>query len=1053
MFNPNEYLIMNDSMRKKQTIVWSSFLWLLVSALLLLTPGTLAAQGQAGEKIKVSGRVLDKAGEPVIGCSVVQKGTTIGAFTDIEGTFSMEVPRGAVIVVSYLGFVPQEVAATEQPLTIILEEDSKVLDEVIVIGYGTTTRRRTVGAVDQVKAEAIADRSVSNLTQALQGTSPGLVIQQRNFDPNDQKLNINIRGVGTMNNNTPLIVIDGLVSDAGSFNKLNPNDIESVSILKDAGSAAIYGSRGANGVLLITTKMGQKNHAPVVNLTMMMGMQQPEYLFKKVEGYQNAALKNMALVNAGRMPEFTAAQIRDLYENGNGEQFQNTILKNALQQNYNISVSGGGNNSTYMVSAGFYDQQSNYVGSGYGVQRMNFRTNMTAEYKRLKITALVGYMHESNKSTANGGNVAADVTRIPSYYYYNQRDPVTGRYLVNDVLTQFTALGLLEEGGFNEYTNDYINVNTSAEIKIIDGLKLKGVLGADVFRDHRYTRRLQVDFYKYNNINGEPTLANTDRDTEDWDKRAYLVNMQLFADYDKQFGKHHVTGLLGASNESFTAQASQVNIMYTDSQLGIPSDGSEALLKTTSGDSKQLVTPMSTERTSITSIFGRVGYDYDDRYYGEVSFRYDGSSKFEKDYRWGFFPSLSAGWRVSQESFMDFYREKVGDLKVRLTYGTLGNQNVNSYQYLTTYDVYADTYAFNNTMVAGTGFKVGSERLQWEVSRTLNFGVDASFFKDKLSVGFDVFNKNTDHILVAPLIPDIYGTAPQDYNAGKMRTQGWELTVGLNLKTGDFRHNINFNIGDSWNKVIQFEGFETINPHEEIWRINREGLPFQSYYGYKSDGIFQTQEEIDNWAKRPNVDFQVGDLKILDRNGDNKIDDNDWYYLGNAFPRYTFGLTYNLAWKGFDFSLFLQGVLKRDMMLRGELIEPFHEGYGYTMYEHQLDFWTPTNTDAKYPRLATGNTLNYGKGYGSDLFIYDGSYMRVKNIMLGYTLPESLTKKVGVQKLRIYINAQNLFTFSHVSFVDPESSEYDNNMSSGGADSGRNYPVLRYYGVGLDLTF
>ncbi|MDR2816832.1 MAG: SusC/RagA family TonB-linked outer membrane protein, partial [Proteiniphilum sp.] len=559
--------------------------------------------------------------------------------------------------------------------------------------------------------------------------------------------------------------------------------------------------------------------------------------------------------------------------------------------------------------------------------------------------------------------------------------------------------------------------------------------------------------YKYNNLNGEPVLANSNRDTEDWDKRAYLVNMQLFANYDKYFGKHHVSGLLGASNESFTAESNQVNIMYTDSQLGIPGDGSEIQLTNANGDGINTVTPMNTERTSITSVFGRVGYDYNDRYYGEVSFRYDGSSKFEKDYRWGFFPSLSVGWRLSNEEFMDTYRENVGDLKVRLSYGTLGNQNVASYQYLTTYSVYSNAYAFNNTAVAGTGFQVGSERLQWEVSHTLNFGIDASFFKDKLSIGFDVFNKNTDHILVAPLVPDIYGTAPQDYNAGEMRTQGWDLTVGLNLKTGDFKHNISFILGDSWNKVIRFEGFETINPHEEIWEINREGLPFRSYYGYKSDGIFQTQEEIDNWAKRPGVEFQVGDLKILDRNGDNKIDDNDWYYLGNAFPRYTFGLTYNLAWKGFDFGFFLQGVLKRDMMLRGELIEPFHEGYGYTMYEHQLDYWTPTNTGAKYPRLAYGNTLNYGKGYGSDLFIYDGSYMRVKNVMLGYTLPESLTKKVGIQKLRIYINAQNLFTFSNVSFIDPESSEYDNNMGSGGADSGRNYPVLKYYGMGLDLTF
>ncbi|MDR2362455.1 MAG: TonB-dependent receptor [Prevotellaceae bacterium] len=1029
---------------------------IVVGSLLLCAAGFSgpAAYAQAAnsadpaERITVTG-VVRLNGEPLIGATIRIQGTSRGVQTGLDGDYSIECASNDMLIFSFIGCKTVEVPVNNRTtIDVVMESDSQLLEDVIVIGYGTTTRRRTVGAVDQVKAEALADRSVANLTQALQGTSPGVIVQQRNFDPNDQRLNINIRGIGTMNNNTPLIVIDGLVSDDASFNKLNPTDIESISVLKDASTAAIYGSRGANGVLLVTTKKGQKNQAPTVVFNMMVGMQSPEYLFKKVEGYQNATLKNIALVNAGKAPEFTAAQIRDLYEHGNGEQFQNTILKNALQQNYNVSVSGGSEHSTYMISAGFYDQQSNYVGPNYGIQRINFRTNLTTEYKRLKLSALLGYTHENNTSTTTG-NIAADVTRIPSYYYYRQQDPETGKYLVNDILTQFTALGLLEKGGSNQYKNDYININTSAELQIIDGLKLKGVLGADVFRDHRYTRRPQVEFYKYNNINGEPTLANTDQDTEDWDKRMYLINMQLYADYDKYFGKHHVTGLIGASNESFTSEENQINIRYTDPQLGIPGTGSEVVL----GGDANVVTPMKSERTSLTSVFGRVGYDYDERYFGEVSVRYDGSSKFEKDLRWGFFPSASAGWRISQEEFMSSYREKVGDLKLRVSYGTLGNQRIGSYEYLTTYEVYANTYAFNNVMVAGTGFQVGSEDLQWEVSRTLNAGIDATFFNDRLMLGFDVFNKNTDHILVSPLVPLIYGTTPKNYNAGEMRTQGWEITVGLNARTGDFRHNLNLSMGDSWNEVLHFEGFESINTHEEIWQITREGLPLRSYYGYKSDGIFQSQEEIDGWAKRPGVEFQIGDLKILDRNGDKVIDDNDWYYLGNAFPRYTFGVNYNLEWKGLDFSVFLQGVLQRDMMVRGELVEPFHEGYGYTMYEHMLDYWTPTNTDARYPRLATGNTLNYGKGYGSDLFIFDGAYMRVKNIMLGYTLPESLSQKIGLKKARLYINAQNLFTFSNISFLDPESSPYDNNMNSGGADSGRNYPILRYYGMGLDITF
>ncbi|MDR0567074.1 MAG: TonB-dependent receptor [Prevotellaceae bacterium] len=1030
-------------MSKKQTIVRSSLLLLFVSLLLVATPKALAAQ--VGAKIRVTGRVLDKTGEPVVGGSVVQKGTTVAVATDPDGSFSIELPRDALIVVSYLGFASKELAVTEQPMRIVLEEEQRLLDEVIVIGYGTTTRRRTVGAVDQVKADAIADRPVANLMQALQGTSPGLIIQQRSSNPNDQQTNINIRGVGTMNNNDPLYVIDGLVSDNASFSKLNPNDIESVSILKDAGTAAIYGSRGANGVLLVTTKKGQKNHAPVVQVSTMVGWEHPEFLFKKTEGYQNATLKNVARVNAGMEPEFTAAQIRDLYENGNGEQFQNTILKDGFQQTYNVSVAGGGAHSTYMVSAGYFNQESNYVGPDYGIERINFRTNLTTEYKRLKLSTLMSYTRNNDKSTsASFGNVAADVTRIPSYYYYRQKDPATGKYLINDVLTQFTALGMLEAGGTTQHDNDYVNANVGVDLSIIDGLKLRGVLGADVFRNHRYIRRLPVSFYNAQNINGTPSIANSDHPTEDWNEQAYLVNMQLMADYDKQLGNHHVTALVGASNESYSFAGNGTKILYADVDLGIAGDGSEVKV------ADQAVTPGNTRKTSITSLFGRVGYDYDDRYYGEVAFRYDGSSRFEKAFRWGFFPSLSAGWRVSQESFMDFYRDHVGDLKVRLSYGTLGNQNVDLYQYMTTYQIYSDTYAFGNSMVGGAGFKAASENLQWEVSHTFNIGLDASFFSNSLTLGLDFFNKSTTHILVAPQVPDIYGTDPQNYNAGEMRTQGWEITLGYRLKTGGVSHSFAFNMGDSWNEVVSFEGYESFHTNDEMRLITREGLPLSSYYAYKTDGFFQTQAEIDSWATMAGVTYQLGDAKYVDRNGDGVINDNDWFYLGNAFPRYTFGFSYNVEWKGVDFGLFLQGVLKRDMFLRGELIEPFHSGYGYVIYEHQLDYWTPTNTDARYPRLALNNQ-NFRTG--SDLFLYDGAYLRVKNIVLGYTMPEKLSKKIGVGKARIYINAQNLFTFSNVSFVDPESSEFGNNMGGGGANSARNYPALKYYGMGLDLTF
>ena len=528
---------------------------LAVLALLITPPLGFAAEtadasaSVQDRKVTVRGTVNDAAGQPLLGVTVLVEGTTTGTSTGIDGTYEISCAPDAELTFSFIGYESQTLpVANRTLLDVTLAEDSQMVDDVIVIGYGTTTRRSTVGAVDQIKSEAIAERSVANLTQALQGTSPSLVIQQRSNDPADNQLNINIRGIGTMNNNQPLIVIDGLVSDNSSFNKLNPSDIENVSVLKDAGTAAIYGSRAANGVLLVTTKKGKLNQAPTVELTAQVGWQQPDVLYTPVEGWQNATLLNIAKANAGLAPAFTAEQIRDLKEHGNGTFFMDEIFQTAMQQNYNVSVSGGGANTTYMVSAGYFDQESNYVGPDYGRQRYNFRTNLTTEYKRVKVTALLSYSHENSKTTIDG-NAIANASRIPTYYYYRQYDPATGKYLLNDKLTDFNSLGLLQEGGYNRYRNDYVNANLSAEVKIIDGLKLRGVLGADIFADHRYTRTHEVIFYNTDaagNPIGDGRSANNDDKSEDWNQRAYLINSQLMLDFDRTFGKHHVAALFGA---------------------------------------------------------------------------------------------------------------------------------------------------------------------------------------------------------------------------------------------------------------------------------------------------------------------------------------------------------------------------------------------------------------------------------------------------------------------------------------------------------------------------
>jgi TonB-linked SusC/RagA family outer membrane protein len=1012
------------------------------------------AQDDPAPVNKITGVVTDDNGEPLIGVTVRDKSDTQNAtVTDIDGRFTITTAtKNPVLVFSYIGYSTQEIVAKTSSLNVSLKEEHNTLNDVVVIGYGTQVRKSVVGAVDRVGSEMIENKPVANVTQALQGASPNLVIQRRNYNPNGEATNINIRGISTTNSNSPLIVIDGLIQNGDALNMLNPNDIDNVSVLKDAGAAAIYGSRSSNGVILVTTKKGKLNQSARVKLSSSIGWEDPDILFHAVPGYQNMQLRNLAATNSGNNPLFTPQQIADEYAaRGQEDWWYDQIFRTALQQSHNVSVTGGSKNSTYMVSVGYYDQESNYVGKKeFGIQRYNIRSNLSTEIGRFKLEALMAFTRNNSISTT-GSSLEINASRIPNYSYYKMKDQ--GKYLINDVVSDFNPLGELESGGRNKYRNNDFNGSLSAEMKIIDGLKLRGLLGVDVQGQHRYTRTREVEYY-LNVNNPNPSYVSSKGDNayvDDWNSDSYLINSQLLLDYNKSFGKHNVTGLLGATNESFTATANEIRIQNPNKDLGTDASD-DAAINIGKGSS---VTPMNTTRTSITSVLGRASYNYADRYYAEFSFRYDGSSKFASKNRWGFFPSFSAGWRISEEEFMGSYRDNVGDLKLRASYGVLGNQTIGTYDRYTTYNMYSNTYAYNNETVTGAGFTLGSENLKWEKTKTFNIGADATFFNGSLNLGLDYYVKRTTDILMKPVVPSVFGTSQSMDNYGEVSNHGWEVAVNYRFDTGSVHHSISANIGDSFNKLKKFPEQEQISGADEIWILRRVGVPLGSYYGYKTDGMFKSYEEIEASATPVGVKVQPGDLKFVDRNGDGIIDSKDRYVLGNAFPRYTFGFTYSVAWKGLDFSIFAQGVGKRDMMLRGELMEPFHVNYSYCIYKHQLDFWTPTNTDAKYPRLSAPGSSSNQNNYrmGSDLYILDGSYLRIKNITLGYTLPKPITAKVGIEKLRIYVTGQNLFTFTHNSFIDPESSEFGNNMTNSGANSGRNYPVLKYYGFGLDLEF
>lgn len=1028
----------------------------------LIATGISGVYGQSGAK-SVSGRIVDEKGQPLVGVSVLVEGTVNGTATNADGTYLIKgVKETDNLKFIYLGYkTVVEPVGKKTEISVTMAEDTSYLDEVVVIGYGTTTRRHITSAISTVNREDLADRPVANIQQALQGTAANLIIQTRNYDPTGgDQMNLSIRGVNTIGNNSPLVVIDGVPqAEASRMNDLNPNDIESVNILKDAGSSAIYGARSSNGVILITTKQGHRESTPSITFSAQLGAQDPHILWTPVASYKNSILRNEALTNSGLNPIFSASEIQDMYEHGDCEPFVKQAMKTAMQQNYNLSVSGGTKNTTYMLSAGYFDQQSNYIGPNYGKQRYNVRSNISTQWGRLKVGANVSYTRAETKSPTTTGFLFADLARFPTYYFMRTKDD-NGIFYANNY--KYGGCGAvlagLVGGGYNKYDNDYISGIFNAEFEILKGLKLRGVLSAESRNEHRFSDHFSYYVVTDNGANwSDPSTAalagSTTDPADDWVGKDTYLNGQVLLDFNRTFAeKHNITALVGWSQESKKHYALSVSKKYLN-DLNQPSDGTVVV------DADTKLSTQDNTRSALQSYFGRVGYSYDEKYYVEFTARYDMSSKFLKVRNGGFFPAVSVGWRLSQENFMGDYRHNVGDLKFRASYGVNGNQqDVGLYDFMTTYGIWSNAYGFNGSTVPGLMFTMGNEALTWERSKTFNIGLDATFFANRLNVSFDYFYKRTSDILLPAIVPGVFGASIAKENRGVMDNQGWEVTLNYNLVRGSWDHKFSLNIADSKNEVVTY-GTPKIASNDGVTVLIQEGLPLNSYYGYKVAGYFSSYDEIQDAAIPSTIDraqLRPGDVRYVDVNKDGVIDINDRTYLGYGFPRYTFGFSYNVNWKGLDFGIMLQGVLKRTSAIRGELVEPFHSDYGMTMYEHQLDYWTPQNTDAQWPRLATKGTVsatnNWGQP-GSELNMITGAYLRVKNIQLGYTLPKKWTQKFGCKSLRIYVDAQNPLTFTKYGFVDPESSEFGSNMGRSGANSVRNYPALRYWGGGINLTF
>lgn len=1028
---------------------------LIQKKLIVLYPRSLHNSAKTStDSIRVNnirGLVVNANNIPMAGVFVMCHKQKCGTITTDNGIFTLNVPSGSILTFSFIGYETKDVnIGRHNFIRTTMKESQKGIDEVVVIGYGQNVKKNIIGAIDNIKGTEMANRPNATVTQVLQGKSPSVVVQQCNYNPNSLITNLNIRGVSTTNSNSPLIVIDGIVSSDNSLNNINLNDIENVSILKDAGAAAIYGSRSANGVILITTKKGTQGEQTSVKLNMLMGIQTPQLLYQPVPGYRNAEMRNLSLINSGLSAEFSTKSITDLKANQSQERwFLNQIFHTALQQNYNLSIEGSTRKTTYLVSFGYYGQQSNYVGnSDFGVERFNLRSNLNTEIGILKLQTLLSFSRSNNNSTTCT-SLERDASRVPTYYYYSMKE--NGHYLLNDVLSEFNPLGSLEAGGINKQRGNDLTININASINLAKGLQLRGVFGANLNWQHTNIQHKTVAYYTAAADKEPARYDHTTRRSGDLNYNSSLLNSQLLLDYNRKFEHHSVNILLGVTNESSTNESNAITVIHSNADLGT-SNGNDTYVKL--GDGSWL-TPERFSSSSITSLLGRIAYNYKERYYGEFDFRQDESSKFSKSTRWGFFPSLSAGWRISEEPFMAKYRQRVGNIKLRSSYGILGNQTIGAYDRFTTYTLYNYIYSFNNESVTGAGFSIGSNNLKWERTHTLNIGLDADFMGQRLAFTFDCFHKTTKDILMRPVTPSIFGTQQGMQNIGEMSNRGWEFSIRFHARTRQVNHHISANIGDTFNKLRKFPEGEQISKLEEMWILQRTGVSLSSYYGYKTDGYFKDEDEINSTAKPIGVSVKPGDLKFVDRNGDNIIDSNDRVILGNAFPRYTFGLTYNMQWRHFDFGLTINGVGKRDMMVRGELVEPFCSNFSYVIYTHQMDFWTEDNTNARYPRLTAPGSESNSNNYrmGSDIYIFNGAYARLKDITIGYTFPPHISSRLKMKKARVYLTGQNILTLSHNSFIDPESTEFDSRMACTGANIGIGYPRLKYFGMGLDIEF
>ena len=991
----------------------------------------LHAQQQAKT---VTGTVTDVSGEPIIGANIRIKGTTTGTITDIDGNFSIKAEPQSVIEVSYIGYLTQETVINNQKsIRFLLKEDTKTLDEVVVIGYGVQKKADLTGSVANINTEKLNTQSNANIGQALQGKIAGVDIVSQGGAPGSGT-RIMVRGIGTLNNASPLYIVDGMYMN--SIDHINPNDIASIDVLKDASSAAIYGSRAANGVIIVTTKEGSNTEGkPIIDLSVNLGISTASKFLDMLDAKGWAEVTTIARQAIGKPALDMATDLANKPDND----WQDIMFRPALMQNYNLSVKGGGKYSTYYTGLGYFNQDGIVKGTNY--QRYNIQSKN--DYKRGIFSAgtnlIISFSHDKPlHQELRGGMIGTILQSVPTLEKYD--DTREGGYggTYGDVVNIPHPLAIIDDNIMDRYNeNVKIFANLYAQIELFKGLKYKLNLTPD-FSFERYKNYLnKYDF-------GLATNSITQLTERQRRRRNILVENLLT--FDRTFGEHKISALAG-----YTYQDSRFRHIQAYGE-GLPQGLEEIDAATTNRSNEG-----NSWRSVLTSILGRVFYSYQNKYLFTATIRRDGSSKFGKNNRYGYFPSFSLGWNVAEEKFMENVHW-LDQLKLRGGYGVLGNQEIDNYQYSSTITTGINYPDGNGGLLQGAFPKnFANPDIKWEETAMTNVGIDFMAFNNRLSLTADYYVKNTKDILLTVPIPISSGGANDPIrNAGKIRNNGFEFNLGwMDQPNPDISYGNNLIGSFNKNKVIamgsESGSIKGGSTNQNITTSEtKAGYPIGGYWLISTAGYFNSQEEVDAYAKdgkKIQPAAEPGDIKFVDANNDGVINDDDRVFQGSPFPDFTFALNGNMRYKNFDLSIGLQGVLGNKIYnATRQTLEDVTKGSNFLA--SCLDYWTPENKNASHPRL-TWDDPNRNTRAESDRYLENGSYLRLRSVQLGYTFPQTWFKG-AIQHARVYINAENLFTITSYSGYSPDVNA--DNANYRGFDNFI-YPTNRTFMLGLNVTF